>query len=328
MTTVEITIIGLGQIGTSIGLALAEQKTSVHRVGVDYEQSNTRAANKMGALDQAVHNIPSAVRTADLVILALPVDEVQETLKLIAGELHPGAVVMNTSPVRAAIDQWAKEIMPQDRYFISVTPTLNPAYLPGQAIGVNAARADLFKNSLMIITTPPGTNPDAIKLATDLASLLGAKPYFADAVEADGLLAATHFLPELISAALMNTVMDQPGWREARKLAGQPFYEVTNPILNLDEDKSLGQAAILNRDNVVRMLDQLILSLQTLRQKIAEKDNAGLSKLITHALEGRLNWWHERQQGYWEGAPMDASLSSGNAFGRLFGIGTRPKENK
>jgi prephenate dehydrogenase len=329
MTTVEITIIGLGQIGTSIGLALAEQKTSIHRVGVDYEQSNTRAANKMGALDQAVNNIPSAVRKADLVILALPVDQVEETLKLIADELHPGAVVMDTSPVRAVIEQWAKEIMLPDRYFISITPTVNPAYLPGQAIGVDAARADLFKNSLMIITTPPGTHPDAIKMATDLAGLLGANPYFADSLEADGLLASTHFLPELISAALLNMAIDQPGWRESKKLAGQPFYEVTNPIMNLDEIKTLGQGAILNRDNVIRMLDQFIFALQDLREKIAKQDNAGLSKLMTHALEGRMIWWQQRQKGNWEGSPTtNAAPTQGSMFGRLFGFGSKSKENK
>jgi prephenate dehydrogenase len=328
MTTVEITIIGLGQIGASIGLALAEQKTTMHRVGVDYEQANTRTAQKMGALDQSVNNIPSAVRKADLVILALPVDEVEETLKLIAGELHPGAVVMNTSPVRTAIDQWAKEIMLKDRYFISITPTLNPAYLPAQASGVEAAKADLFKNGLMIITTPSGTHPDAIKMASDLATLLGAKAYYADAVEADGLLAAAHFLPELISAALLNAVIDQPGWREIRKLAGQPFYEVTNPIMNLDENKNLGLGAILNQVNVIRMLDQMILSLQAIRDAIARQDNASLSKLITHALEGRMKWWHERQQGYWDDGSTGAAPAAGNMFGRLFGIGTKPKENK
>ena len=328
MTAVEITIIGLGQIGASIGLALAEQKTKVHRVGVDYDQANTRAANKMGALDQAVNNIPSAVRKADLVILALPVDEVQETLKLIADELHPGAVVMNTSPIRVAIDQWAKEIMLPDRYFISITPTLNPAYLPDKAAGVEAARADLFKNGLMVITTPPGTHADAIKLATDLTTLLGASPYYADSLEADGLMASTHFLPKLISAALVNTVIDQPGWREARKLAGQPFYEVSNPIMDLDEVKVLGQGAILNRDNVIRTLDQFILALQDLREMIAKQDSAGLSNLMTHALEGRMIWWQQRQRGNWESMPADAAPTPGNMFGRMFGIGTKPKDNK
>ena len=181
----------------------------------------------------------------------------------------------------------------------------------------------------MIITTPPGTHADAIKLATDLTTLLGANPYFADSLEADGLLAYTHFLPELISAALVNTVIDQPGWREARKLAGQQFYEVTNPIINLDEVKILGQGAILNRGNVIRMLDQFILSLQDLREKIAQQDQAGLTKLMTHALEGRLNWWHERQRGNWEGSSTDAApMPRNNMFGRLFGIGTKPKENK
>ena len=45
--SVQITIIGLGQVGTSIGLALAEQK-SIKRVGHDKDFGRARAAQKAG----------------------------------------------------------------------------------------------------------------------------------------------------------------------------------------------------------------------------------------------------------------------------------------
>jgi prephenate dehydrogenase len=74
---VNITIIGLGQIGTSVGLALADKTELVYRLGHDRELGKARKAKKMGALDKVSLNLPSAVRDADLVLLALPVGSVR-----------------------------------------------------------------------------------------------------------------------------------------------------------------------------------------------------------------------------------------------------------
>jgi prephenate dehydrogenase len=326
--TTELTIIGLGQIGASIGLALANQKPPIHRTGNDLEPEYGQRAQKMGAIDQVVFNIPRSVKSADVVILACPVDEMQENLKAIASDLRPGTVVINTSPVRVAVDAWAKEILPPDRHFISVTPTFNPAYLDDTTVGPDAAHADLFKGALMIITTPAGTHPDALQLASDLVSLLGARPYFADPIEADGLLAASQILPELMAAALVNATVDEPGWIEGRKLAGHAYSAVTAPLLNLDENKVLGTTAMLNRDNVLHVIDNLIRSLYDLRTQIEKQDAQALHKLITHALEGRNKWWVERRRGNWDQNTMSSVPTGGQMLGRLFSFGSKDKLKK
>jgi prephenate dehydrogenase len=326
--TTEITIVGLGQIGASIGLALGNQKPPIHRTGNDLEPEFGRRAQKMGAVDQVVFNIPRSVKNADVVILACPVDELRENLKAIADDLRPGAVVINTAPVRTAVDAWAKEILPADRYFISATPTITGAYLPDTTVGPDSAHADLFKDSLMVITTPPGTHPDALRLATDLASLLGAKPYFADPVEADGLLAASYTLPELAAAALVNATIDEPGWIEGRKLAGHAFEVMTGPLLKIDENKILGTTALLNRDNVLRAIDNLIRALYDLRTQIEKQDSQALHKLIYHALDGRIRWWGERRTGNFERGTMDSVPTGGQMLGRLVGLGPKDKSKK
>jgi prephenate dehydrogenase len=326
--TTEFTIIGLGQIGASIGLALANQKPPIHRTGNDLIPEIGQRAQKMGAIDQVVFNIPRSVKAADVVILACPVDELHENLKAIADDLRPGTVVINTSPVHVAVAAWAKEILPADQHFISVTPTLNPAYLAGTAADPEAAHADLFKGALMIITTPPGTHPDALRLASDLVSLLGGKPYFADAIEADGLLAASHTLPELMAAALVNATVDEPGWFEGRKLAGQAYTAVTGPLLNLDENKAFGTTALLNRDNMIHTIDNLIRALYDLRTQIEKQDSQALQKLIAHAIEGRNKWWAERIRGSWDPNTMSSVPTGGQMLGRLIGFGSKDKPKK
>jgi prephenate dehydrogenase len=325
----EFTIIGLGQIGTSIGLALANQKPPIHRTGNDLEPEFSRKAQKMGAIDQVVFNIPNSVKAADVVILACPVDDLRENLKAIADDLRPGAVVINTAPIRVAVDAWAKEILPADRHFISITPTLNAAYLEDTTTtGPDSAHADLFKDALMVITTPPGTHPDALRLATDLTGLLGAKPYFADPIEADGLLAASQTLPELVAAALVNATIDEPGWIEGRKLAGQAYTAVTGPLLRIDESKIFGTTALLNRDNVLRAIDNLIRALYNLRTLIEEKDSEALQKLIFHAMDGRARWWAERKSSDWDRSQGPSVPSGGQMLGRLIGFGPKDKAKK
>ncbi len=88
---IQITIIGLGQIGTSMGLALAKHNDLVTRVGHDKQHAFTRQAEKMGAIDRVDSNLPNSVRNANLVLLCLPIDQIEETIRLIAQDLPEGA---------------------------------------------------------------------------------------------------------------------------------------------------------------------------------------------------------------------------------------------
>ncbi len=324
-TIVQVTILGLGQVGASIGLALGEHKDLVRRIGNDAEPKVAKRAEKIGAIDHVIFNLPSAVRQADLVILATPVDEIHEVLEAISQDLKEGAVIIDTSHVKEAVAKWAAELLPPERHFVAWTPTINPAYLHETVYGIDSAHADLFQNCLIFITTPPGAAAPAIKLASDLTTLIGGKPFFADQAEVDGLLATCTLLPELTAAALVNAVIDQPGWREGRKLAGRPFALATSPILDLEGTKTIAQAALANRENVVRVIDNLIASLASLRQAIQNDDAAGLQKQVQAALEDRETWIGQRKINDWASieSPPGSLPTVGDVLGRL--IGMRPK---
>jgi len=235
---------------------------------------------------------------------------------------------MDTAPVKQDYSSWVMGILPTDRHYVSLMPALNPAYLNDTAEGQESARGDLFHNSLILITQPSGTNAEAIKLASDLTSLLGATPLFADAAEVDGLVAAGIFLPQLAAAALLNATTDQPGWREGRKIAGPDFTKATAPILNLTETKDLGQAILFNRENTLRMIDTLIDSLGDLRQAIAQQDQPAIQELLENALKGRELWWKQRLAANWAALenPQPRTPGAGEMIGRLIGI--RQKQSK
>jgi len=325
---VQITIVGLGQIGTSVGLALADQSELLYRLGHDRDWGTARRAEKMGALDKTSRNLPSAVREADMVLLALPVDQIQETLEVIKEDLKESAVVMDTGPVKQVVASWAAELLPPDRYYVGLTPVLNPVYLHNIDSGVEAAHPDLFKNGLIGIVSPPGVPSEAIKLAADLTRLLGASPLFADPLEMDGLVAATHIMPQLIAAGLLNATVDQPGWQEGRKIAGRSYAEVSAPVMYPTEPKTLTTAAMLSRENVMRVLDSAVASINAIRNDLYNEDAQSLEERLDRARQGRQAWLHGRLAANWaaeETTTIEAPTAS-EVFGRIIGTGRKKKD--
>lgn len=325
----KIAIIGLNRIGASIGLGLAQIKDQITRFGNDRDLQLSKRAEKLGAIDKSTFTLPSAVTEADVVILAVPVNEIRETLDAIAHDLKPGVVVIDTSPLKNKVMQWAQELFPDnDRYFVSVAFSTNPTYIMETGKGIEQAHADLFKNGLMMISSLPGVDESALDLTANLAQILGAKPLFSDAIEMDGLLASTHLLPKLISAALVNATISQTGWQEARKIAGQAYAQVTGPALEPDEENEMGTTALQNSENILRVLDDFLGELAEIREAIANQDTKELHVLLEKATEGRAEWWQQRLEANWDPKPGKniPFPTGGEVLGRL--IGWRPKKGK
>jgi prephenate dehydrogenase len=303
MMTVKITIIGLGQIGASMGLALANHKDQVITLGHDKSPETARKAQKMGAVESISYNLPAAVENADVIVLAIPFDAVFETLKIIARDMHEEAVVMDTAPIKSVIVEWVKEFLPPRRHYVGLTPALNPACLEDANLGLDAARADLFQKGAVAISAPHGTAEGALKLATDFVTLLGALPFFADPEEVDGVMAATHILPGLSAAALVEAITSQPGWSDIRKLAGKPYSSATRPLEG-DEPAALAGAILQNQSNTLRVLDGYIAALTSLRNEIASKNKNVLETRLELARRGRAQWQLDRAKGDWLAVEM------------------------
>lgn len=282
----------------------------------------------MGALDKVSFNLLSAVEESDLVLLSLPVDQIQETLAAIKDDLKPAAVVMDTGPAKMQVSSWAAELLPEERYYVGLTPVLNPLYLHDIDSGAEAAHPDLFRDGIMGIVSPPGSPSEAIKLAADLTRLLGATPLFADPLEMDGLVAATHILPQLMAAGLLNSTVDQPGWQEGRKIAGRSYAEVTAPVMYPSEPSTLTTAAMLNRENVMRVLDGALAAINAIRSDLSNEDSKTLDERLNRAREGRQVWLQGRMVANWpadETTTVEAPTSS-EVFGRLIGRGKKKKD--
>ncbi|HRJ75346.1 MAG TPA: prephenate dehydrogenase/arogenate dehydrogenase family protein, partial [Anaerolineales bacterium] len=225
---VQITIIGLGQTGASIGLALAAHKDLISVTGHDKDYSAETRAKKIGAVDTTNHNLPSSVEQADLIILAIPIHQIRETFEFIKQDIKKDAVLIELSPVKAEVAKWAKEILPSHCHYIGLVPSIGPSYLDKIETPQAAPQPDLFSRSIFLLSASAGTPGEAVKLATDFVGLLGAKTLLTDAVESDGLISSSYLLPQIISASLLNATIGQPGWQEAQKVASRAYFSASN----------------------------------------------------------------------------------------------------
>src|SRR5512138_1014041 len=318
----QIVIIGLGQIGASVGMALKKANSSLRRVGFDKDPNVLAAAESLGAVDQAVRRLPDAVRDADIVLLALPLGEMAEMLGHIVGHLKENAVVIETAPVKAALAKMLRDVLPEGRYFIGLVPAVTAEALADPDTGLKAARPDLFRRTVMMIDLPHGYPEEVEQLAINFVKLLGAKPMLADLAESDGLMTTSHILPQLAAVALLHATVGQPGWGDSRKLAGRPFVGVTGGIAYYDDPASLKAAALSSPQAVVHALDVLIAALGGLRDDIESADEQAIEERLKVAFDARERWLTERSSAEWlreGGDPVDMPNTGEQMMQMLFG---------
>ena len=165
---IQITIIGLGQIGASIGMALKDKK-DIKRVGFDKDAAVTKAAQSLEVVDE-IKGLPAAVKEAAIVVLCLPLSETRETLRHIGPWLADNAIVVDTSPIKSGVSQWAKELIPTGRFYIGLVPGINSHYIASLEFGLNAAMPDLFIKGIFAIDVPTGTPENIVKSCNGLLS--------------------------------------------------------------------------------------------------------------------------------------------------------------
>lgn len=318
MAKSKITIIGLGRVGTSFGLALRKVEGDFEIVGHDRDGAAAAAAKKKGAVDRTEWNLPRSVEGTSLVVLALPVGEVRKVLEIIAEDLLPGAIVTDTTNLKAPIVDWADELLPDGVSFIGGNPIISL----GEE---DEPRAEVFTEAVYCLTPSPKASEESTRLVSNLISLMGAKPFFVDAHEHDGLMAAVEHLPPLLSAALLDVTTSESSWKEMRRVAAGRYESVTE--LGAQSVAAFPELYLHNRDNILRWIDLYIEKLREWRHAIAQKDTETLSQAFESALDARLHWLSDRRQAIWEIEGMPRMSERPNFLQQMF-LGQRPGRNK
>lgn len=284
----RITIVGLGLIGASIGMALKKANLKgMEIVGHDRDGEAAGRARRRGAVDRTDWNLISAVREANMIVIATPVMGVRDTFAVIAPHLAEDCVLTDTASTKAHVMLWADELLPPHVSFIGGHP------MAGKEVsGADGADPDLFSGCTYCLIPSPKAAPKAVEWVIGLVNILGAKPLFLDATEHDGLAAGISHLPLILSMALVSATTGGNSWREMSKLAASGFRDVSrlasgNPEMSRD-------ICLTNQDSIVRWIDRFIDELGRYRKLVSEGGD-GLLAEFQRVWEAREKWLYSLQ---------------------------------
>lgn len=270
----KITIIGLGLIGGSLGLALkASGLGDIEVVGHDRDRGAESEAKKKGAIDKAEHNLPRAVEGASLVIIATPVLAVREVLEQIVPDLSGGAIVTDTASTKGDVMRWAEETLPRGVSFIGGHPMAGK-----ETAGIAAADAGLFRGRAYCLCPSVAASEASIKTLVGLANAIGAQPLFIDPEEHDQYAAAISHLPLVMATALFSLMRASPSWEDMAQLASSGFRDATR-LASTDATMS-HDIWTTNREAIIHWLERMEAELARFRKLLEDANDAELLELF------------------------------------------------
>lgn len=263
----QVTIIGLGLIGGSIGLALkrwsAANDNALKIIGYDADMEKQNRAKNMGAIDGSAWNLGEAVKDADVVIIATPVGAMKELFENIASSLKWDAIVTDTGSTKAEVLEWAR-VLPGTVSFIGGHP------MAGKSESLEAADPDLFKGATWVVTPSSTASETAIRNVMGLIAAVDAEPFFADPAEHDAYVGGISHLPMVVAAALVRTATADTSWRDMKTMASTGFRDTTR--LALGSPEMHRDISLTNRGALTRWIDQMIGSLEEFKGYLADED--------------------------------------------------------
>ena len=214
----RVAIIGLGQIGGSIALALGREE-GWRRVGFDIDPATLALARAAGAIDQVADSLAGACADAELAVLAVGVDALPGVIDSAAAALPRGAALIDTGSARAGISEALARAAARGVRAVGGHPIAG-----GEGRGFAAARADLFERASFALHDSAVEIPGIVM---EMIRALGARPIRVSPPDHDQALARTSHLPYMLACALRDLGegaasrgLSGPGFRDMTRLAG------------------------------------------------------------------------------------------------------------
>ncbi|HEX5867359.1 MAG TPA: prephenate dehydrogenase, partial [Beijerinckiaceae bacterium] len=217
MTPKRLSILGVGLLGGSLGLAVKAAAMPCRIVGYGHRRSTLDKALASGAIDEAADTPADAVKGADLVILCTPVGLFRKTLADIAPALLNGAIVTDVGSTKRSVVRDARDVLPKYARFVGSHPMAG-----SEKRGVDFARADLFQGARCILTPDESSDPAALASVDAFWRALGMRTTVLSPADHDRLVSDVSHLPHALAATLV-TMQDAA----ALPLAGKGFLDAT-----------------------------------------------------------------------------------------------------
>lgn len=280
----QISIIGVGLMGASVGKTVLTRGAANYVLGWDVNEKELRDAERVRAISMAAQSLEQCVQESDLIILATPIRFMTDYIQQAAKANKRSALITDLGSVKDTLVSFFNDA-PLDngcRY-------LGSHPMAGKEVS-GAAHADdrLFDNCVTVITPCNNTSKEDVETLVKFWRSLGAKIKIAHSENHDEAAAQISHLPHLVSAAIANTVdtgnalamlMASTGLESMIRLAnGSP--SVWADVLLSNKDFILDEANAFARNLGMFMdamenddrdtLTQLLQNAQSIRRSVTE----------------------------------------------------------
>jgi len=279
----KITVIGLGLIGGSLALSLKNVNKDFEITGYDIAADAMNIAKYRNVIDVIAKDCKTAVKNADLVIIATPVSKTIEVLNSIKDYLKKGVIITDVSSTKEKIVKQVSAILPKDVIFIGGHPMAG-----SENEGILSANPDLFKNAFYILTPTDKTITKPLLLLHSLFTKIGAKVISMTPEEHDINVALVSHLPHILSTNLVDLVDDkQKNLKNLFKLCAGGFRDMTriaasNPGMWLD-------ISLENKEEIIKIIDEYISYLSKFKKSLADNDANYIGSHYHKARKARMN---------------------------------------
>lgn len=267
----SLTIVGVGLIGGSVGLAAKVRTATRHVVGVGRNPETLAKAKALGAIDEFTTDLAAGVRSADIVVFCSPVDQIAKQAREAAPYAMTGAHFTDAGSTKANIVRELEKTLPAHIRFVGAHPLAG-----SEKQGAENARADLFDGRVCVLTPTQRTDPAAAERINLFWQSLGCVVKRLSPEEHDLALATTSHLPHMVAALLAQELPQK--WRE---FTATGFRDTTRIASG---DPALWTA--IARENALALshaLDRFRDRLDELREAVLNQDADRLTDILTDA---------------------------------------------
>ena len=280
----KVTLVGVGLLGGSLGLALKQRKLTRRVEGFVRRPESVQECQKLGVFDAAHLDLATAVRDADLIVFCTPLAQMRQLAERMRPNVAPGALVTDVGSVKVSV---VKDLEPLFPEFVGSHPMAG-----SEKTGPVAASADLFRDAVCVITPTPRSNPKSVERIDELWRSVGAITRRLSPEAHDELVSRSSHLPHVLAAQLVNYVLGADRPKDQALLCANGFRDTTRIASGSPE--MWRDIALSNRQNLARELAEFIDALQEVRAALENGDSRRIEEFFAEAKKRRDAWHGQR----------------------------------
>ncbi len=253
-------------------------------IGVGRGRANVARALELGVIDDAIEDIAVAVKGADAILIAVPVQQNQRVLGALADALTPGVLVTDAGSTKQDFVAAARRIAP--RHLAYVVP--GHPIAGAEMTGVDAANAGLFDGRNVVLTPIEENQAAAVDRAEAMWKACGARVSRMTPKDHDRVFSAVSHLPHMLAYTLVHMIATRPDAETLFGFAAGGFRDFT---------RIAGSSAEMWRDIALSNREALLADIETYQQQLAElaqhlrqADSVEIERIFEAARSARNAW--------------------------------------